>query len=110
MTDPAVQGCELHGAHIPKPLVIVKHHGVPLGCGGWDTPDNWVFCCDTGHRNLHALIGPLFNDDPMPKGGTRRERAAALDAHARWVAMGKPGSPHAAYGLHGPEIAEEGQP
>jgi hypothetical protein len=46
MTDPAKQPCEVHRYHSPKPLVIVKHHLVPLSCGGWDTRDNYVYVCD----------------------------------------------------------------
>jgi hypothetical protein len=107
MTDPAKQPCEVHRYHSPKPLVIVKHHLVPLSCGGWDTRDNYVYVCDSGHRNLHHLIGALYNDDPMPKGGTRMERALAKDSYARWVAMGKPGNRHGAYGLHAPDAPHD---
>lgn len=94
--------CQLHGYHSPRPLVIVKHHIVPLGCGGPDTPDNWLMVCDTGHRNLHTLMGPLFDGGPLPSGGTQTERATAKDALTRWIAAGKPGNPHAAYGLTHP--------
>ena len=91
--------CQLHGYHSPKPLVIVKHHVVPLSCGGPDLASNWLMVCDTGHRNLHTLMGPIFNGLPMPTGGTGKERATARLALQRWIELGKPGDPHGAYGL-----------
>ena len=100
----AAQACQLHGYHSPRPLVIVKHHRVPLGCGGPDLESNWLWVCDTGHRDLHYLMGPIFNGKPMPAGGTAKERATAKLALQEWVAMGKPGDGHAAYGLHAPDV------
>lgn len=96
---PAEHPCQLHGSHRPEPLVIVKHHVQPLGMGGPDEPGNWAWTCDTGHRNVHTLMGPLANDGAMPAGGTRAERALAREGFDRWVAAGKPGNPHAAYGV-----------
>lgn len=92
--------CQLHGYHSPKPLVIVKHHVQPLGMLGPDDESNWMYVCDTGHRNIHTLMGPLVNKGVMPAGGTRTERAAAQAGYDKWVAAGKPGNSHAAYGLH----------
>lgn len=94
--------CQLHATHRPTPLVTVKHHVQPLGMGGPDEPGNWLWTCDTGHRNVHALLGPLANGGAMPDGGTRTERAAARDGFDRWVAADRPGNPHAAYALTPP--------
>jgi hypothetical protein len=91
--------CQLHGSHRPPPLVTVKHHVQPLGMGGPDDPTNWLWTCDTGHRNVHALLGPLANGGVMPAGGTRTERAAAARGFAAWVRAGRPGNPHAAWAL-----------
>lgn len=93
--------CELHTGHRPKALITVKHHLQPLGMGGPDVPGNWLWTCDTGHRNVHALLGPLANDGVMPKGGTRSERAAAAAGFTRWVEAGRPGNAHAGYGVAG---------
>lgn len=96
-----MRACELHASHRPKPLAIVKHHIQPLGMGGPDEASNWLFCCDTGRRNIHTLMGPLANHGAEPITGTASERAAAIDGYNRWVAAGRPGNPHAAYGIHG---------
>jgi hypothetical protein len=96
--------CQLHVTHRPTPLVTVKHHVQPLGMGGPDDPGNWLWTCDTGHRNVHALLGPLANRGAMPVGGTRTERAAAQAGFDRWVAAGRPGNPHAAYALTRGEV------
>lgn len=95
----SAQPCQLHKTHSPKPLVIVKHHVQPLGMGGADSPENWLYVCDTGHRNVHTLMGPLANEGKMASGGTKSERAAAQEGYDKWVAAGKPGNPHSAYGL-----------
>ena len=100
-TAPA-PSCQLHGYHSPKPLWIERHHIQPLGMGGPDVAANWLSCCPTGHFNIHALMGPLANGKPMPSGGTTSERAYAQRGVDAWVAAGKPGDPHAAYGLHRP--------
>lgn len=91
--------CQLHATHRPAALVTVKHHVQPLGMGGADDPGNWSWVCDTGHRNVHTLMGPLANDGAMPPGGTRTERALARAGVDRWIAAGRPGNPHAAYGV-----------
>lgn len=89
--------CQVHRRHSPKPLIIVKHHIQPRGMGGSDDPGNWLYVCDTGHRNIHTLMGPLANGMPMPRGGTSKERDYALLGYQRWVQAGRPGSAHAAY-------------
>ncbi len=94
-----VQRCQLHTRHVPAPLWIERHHIQPLGMGGPDEADNWLWCCPTGHFNIHALMGPAANGQAMPAGGTLLERRYALAGIDKWVAAGKPGSPHAAYGI-----------
>jgi hypothetical protein len=91
--------CILHAYHWPRPLVLVVHHVQPKGMGGPDVAGNRALVCDTGHRNVHTLMGPLVNVGIMPRGGTRRERELAREGFDRWVAAGRPGNPHAAYGL-----------
>lgn len=92
--------CQLHARHTPTPLVIIKHHVIPLGMGGPDLASNWAWCCDTGHRNVHTLMGPIANGKPMPARGTASERALAQAGYDGWVALGRPGDPHSAYGAH----------
>lgn len=33
-----------------------KHHIWPLGMGGPDVPDNWVWVCPTTHTNTHEIL------------------------------------------------------
>lgn len=82
------------------PLILVTHHIQPRGMGGPDSAGNRVRCCDNGHRAVHTLLGPLANGHPMPAEGSDAERALAQEGYDRWVRAGKPGDPHAAYGLH----------
>jgi hypothetical protein len=100
--DPARHPCQLHKAHRPEPLVTVRHHVQPLGMGGPDVPWNWLDVCDTGHRNVHTILGPMCQDGPrfgkVGRRGTRTERDAAKRGFSAWVAAGKPGNPHAAFG------------
>jgi hypothetical protein len=103
--DPAKHPCVLHGTHRPEPLITIRHHIVPLGMGGPNEPGNWLDCCDTGHRNLHTLLGPMCQKGTPgwgtlpPHTGARAEQHWAREAFERWVGMGCPGNPHAAYGL-----------
>jgi hypothetical protein len=105
--DPAVRPCRVHSRHTPRPLVTVVHHIQPQGMGGPDEPGNTVDCCDSGHRNIHTLMGELVTADtkggpvPVLTRGTKEEQRLAIDGYARWVAAGRPGSPHAAYAMHG---------
>jgi hypothetical protein len=100
--DPATNPCQLHKDHRPRPLVIVRHHVQPLGMGGPDDESNWLDACDTGHRNVHTILGPMCQDGPgfgkAGRRGTASERAAARRGFEAWVAAGRPGNPHAAFG------------
>jgi hypothetical protein len=96
-----VETCALHRSHGEAvPLVLVTHHVQPLGMGGANAPSNRVRVCDNGHRAVHTLLGSLAHDRAMPDEGTPSERAMAQEGFRRWVAAGRPGDPHAAYGLH----------
>jgi hypothetical protein len=103
--SPSVHPCELHGTHRPEPLVIVRHHIVPLGMDGPDEPENWLWTCDTGHRNVHTLLGPMCQKDKPtwgvlpPHVGSKSEQRYAREGYERWVGMGCPGNAHAAYAL-----------
>jgi hypothetical protein len=108
--SPAVHPCELHRTHRPEPLVIVKHHIVPLGMDGPDAAGNWLWCCDTGHRNIHTLMGPMCQRSKptwgvLGDGGSRTERHYAREGFERWVKLGEPGNAHAAYALVHPVAA-----
>lgn len=97
------EGCFLHADHgEAEPLILVVHHVQPRGMGGKDVASNRARVCDTGHRNVHTLLGKLANGYPMPAGGTASERALAQEGYDRWVTAGRPGDPHAAYALHPP--------
>lgn len=103
MSTPKTQHvCQVHKTHSPKPLVIVKHHIQPLGMGGPDEESNWLWVCDTGHRNIHTLMGPLANKGVQPKQGTVLERQYAIEGVNRWIVAGRPGDSHAAYALANP--------
>jgi len=102
--SPDVHPCQLHKTHQPPALISVKHHVQPQGMGGPDVPENWAYVCDTGHRNVHTLLGPMCNVKSPAYGlparqGTRSERALALRGFEAWVAAGRPGNAHSAYGL-----------
>lgn len=90
--------CEVHGSHRPEPITLHHHHLQPLGMGGPDEDANIVVVCPTGHFNIHAALAALVFNHPMPR-VARSERQLAMTGYKRWVAAGKPGSPHAAYGL-----------
>jgi hypothetical protein len=103
--DPAKHPCDVHGTHRPEPLVIIRHHIVPLGMAGPDVPENWLNVCDTGHRNIHTLLGPMCQKDKPTYGILPAVHAARLEKHfaregfERWEKMGCPGNSHAAYAL-----------
>jgi len=67
--------------------------------GGPDVPGNRIAVCDTGHRNIHTLMGPLAVHGTQPTLGNFLEREYAIRGVNEWIADGKPGNPHAAYGL-----------
>lgn len=96
-------GCTVHGKHIPRPLRTVWHHIQPLAMGGPDEPANKVEICDTGHYDVHRLLGDLIRDGAMRRGGTHQERLLARQGYTAWVTAGKPGQP--VYELHPEETA-----
>lgn len=101
MSATPIETCALHRSHGDAiPLILVTHHIQPLGMGGADAPSNRVRVCDNGHRNVHHLMGQLANHDVMPNGGNQSERDLAALGVKLWIAAGRPGDPHAAYGLH----------
>lgn len=87
------QTCQVHGSHRPAPMRVISHHIQPEAMGGTSLATNRVWVCDTGHYNIHRLMGDLLRDQPMRKGGTREERRLARLGYDRWVAAGKPGRP-----------------
>ena len=96
--------CSLHVTHVPKSAWVELHHIQPKAMLGPDTLDNLVACCPTGHYNVHSYMSWLIfgkdAGDPEPV-HTRSEKALAQQGVAKWIAAGKPGNPHAAYGIHG---------
>lgn len=97
-------GCDLHRSHRPRPLTLVVHHIQPRGMGGPDAETNRAAVCDTGHRNVHAILYWMVKgaDPALNPGGTRAERTMAQDGYDRWVKAGRPGNPHAAAAVHAP--------
>jgi len=85
--------CTVHNSHYPTPLRTVTHHIQPLAMGGHDVPANRVQACDTGHYNIHRLLGDLIEHGKMRVGGARKERALAQQGFDAWIAAGKPGNP-----------------
>jgi hypothetical protein len=73
--------------------------------GGANDPGNRVDVCPSGHFNIHVILAALVFERSLP-GGTRRERQLAAQGFARWVEAGRPGNPHAAYGLQ--EVSRHG--
>ena len=92
------QSCEVHGDHRPRVITPHHHHIVPLGMGGPNIASNIVTICPTGHANVHAALAALVFEKPMPK-VARSELKLAKLGYDRWVAAGRQGNPHAAYGL-----------
>lgn len=90
--------CEVHGSHRPEVITVHHHHVLPLGMGGPDKPENRIAVCPTGHYNIHAVLAALVFNHPLPK-STRTERQLAMKGYKAWIAAGKPGNGHAAYGL-----------
>lgn len=93
--------CAVHPAeHRPRYAGTEVHHIQPLGMGGADVAVNRVEVCPTGHTNIHTYMSWLiFGSFPEPRVHPQ-ERRLALAGVASWEAAGKPGNPHAAYGLH----------
>lgn len=85
--------CQVHRVHRPRPLRTVWHHIQPLAMHGDDIDSNKVAVCDTGHFDIHRLLGDLIRAGVMRRGGTRTERALARRGYDAWVAAGKPGRP-----------------
>lgn len=73
--------CELHSVHVPEPLILHRHHVVPLEfqeLTGVRVPDdnNLLTVCPTGHYNIHTLIAAIR------KGVVRRGRRGATGRYA----------------------------
>ena len=89
--------CALHRRHYPPPLFLELHHVQPHAMGGASTPENLAPVCATGHYNVHRILAALVFGTERP-GGTISERRLAAAGYEKWIAAGKPGNPHAAYG------------
>jgi len=88
-----MQPCQVHDEHRPHPLRTVEHHIQPQAMGGPDTLENKVWTCDTGHYNIHRLMGQIETQGHMAgHEGTARERVLAQQGYAMWVDAGKPGT------------------
>ncbi|MGZ6836787.1 MAG: HNH endonuclease signature motif containing protein [Blastococcus sp.] len=85
--------CQVHKSHRPEPLGQVVHHIQPRAMGGPDVDANRVTVCPTGHLNIHRLLDDLLHGAPMRAGGSRKERALAVQGYDAWTAAGKPGHP-----------------
>lgn len=94
-----MSGCEIHGDHRPEPITLHTHHIQPLGMLGPNIPSNKVRVCPTGHFNIHAVLAALVFGHDIPR-SSRHERHLAEVGFQMWVDAGRPGSPHAAYGIH----------
>src|SRR5262245_23541584 len=94
---PGPYRCEVHRYHAPAPLALVVHHVLPRAMGGPDTVDNEVVVCDTGHRNIHRILGVLIRGAVMPRpylaSGHRGELEVARRGFEAWVGAGRPGRP-----------------
>jgi HNH endonuclease len=96
------RACQVHRRHYPTPLMLHDHHIQPAAMGGPSTPDNMVIACPTGHMNIHAVLASLVFGTGRPK-ATVSEKQLAAEGYRRWLAAGKPGNPHASYGLTHPD-------
>lgn len=85
--------CQVHKYHVPTPLRTVVHHIQPQEMGGASVPTNEVETCDTGHYNIHRLLGDLIRSGVMRRGGTKAERGLAQQGFDWWKAAGMPGKP-----------------
>jgi hypothetical protein len=100
------RACHVHGSHRPEAITLHVHHVQPISMGGPSVPDNKVVVCPTGHFNVHAVLAALVFDQPQPK-ATRNEVELARRGYEAWIAAGKPGNAHGAYGLHVPGAVVE---
>lgn len=87
----------MHNTHRPGVVTTHDHHIQPHAMGGTSDADNMVTICPTGHYNVHAAMAALVFDKPVPR-VTKEELRLAQLGFDRWVAAGKPGNPHAAWG------------
>lgn len=46
--------------HRPTTLEIIKHHIIPIYCGGLDMEENSTHICDNTHRNVHEIHRPMW--------------------------------------------------
>ena len=84
--------CRVHKAHKPEPLRVVRHQIWPIGMGGPDDDENKLDICDTGHYNVHVIIGLIILGRSMPY-GHQAEKKIAITGYSEWVRAGKPGHP-----------------
>jgi hypothetical protein len=108
VTDPIV--CRVHGSHRPAVITLHVHHVQPISMGGPNEPENKVIICPTGHFNVHAVLAALVFDKPAVPKATRMETELAHRGYEAWLAAGRPGNPHGAYGLHVPGVVAEDDP
>lgn len=83
--------CEVHGYHWPPPIETEGHHIYPVYLqnrvfGKIELP-NLIWVCDTGHKNIHALLSwGLGERRNQPSGrGTRLERAIVKAAYDWYI-------------------------
>jgi hypothetical protein len=88
----SLRPCLVHKVHKPEPLRVIRHHIWPLGMDGPDEDDNKLDICDTGHYNVHVILGLLILSRNMPH-GHNAEKKIALTGFNDWVRAGKPGHP-----------------
>lgn len=84
-------GCVVHGDHHPRMASGDLHHIWPEGMGGPDIPENWVFLCPTGHRNVHSLLAWFIRSGGFPTWDVLRryhpnERKLALHGYIAQLA------------------------
>lgn len=98
-------GCQVHRVHKPSIYrglrhTVDLHHVQPMSYGGEDEPGNRVYVCPTGHVAIHELLREHMRRDgeavpwSVRKWYGREERALALEGYRRWVAAGRPVTPH----------------
>lgn len=66
----ATHPCHCVSRHVPAIRNTVRHHVVPLGWGGPDTPENVETICPNAHSEVHRLLDAFVrNGGPIRRVG-----------------------------------------
>lgn len=86
--------CPCVGRHIPKPVMVEKHHVLPkqlqVKLWGVVRDNTTVPCCSNAHESIHALLDLLLAGKPMPPHANAYHREIALRGYTQYQLALKP--------------------